>query len=520
MKYFLSCTVLLLLAVAVQVTAQDTQKPVYKLLDLDPSYRVTAVSPNGKYILGIGIESQLACFYNVETGDSTFLDEEGQEGIRTYKVTDSGVVVGAYGENNVSNKPALWKDGSWEFLPLPKNAKSGTANSISNDNKIIVGFVDLMPCYWVLNNGKYEFNDLPCVKKDWNGQKPQWIVAYDVAADGSAIYGAIRDMRGLVPLPTAWIRNSEGKYDSMITLCMDISLNREFLPGPQVMPEYEDYVTAEKGTPEFDEQMAKWNEVWTTYEEEYGKCVKGVTINAQSGSISSDGKYITLSCKKPYQDPINPEIRSIDVPLRVEIATDRTETYGLMVSEDGMGMGVLGNLTDKEGNLFATVQDGFFVSTTFVYPAGETEPIELYNWLKEKYNLDISEDLTYYMDYLDKDSVLTGRIAMSSSGNMIVGSSGNPTGGKFTTYSIKLFDTTGINESAVAPAAVTLYAKDGTLYLNGKANEIALSDMSGKVVLSSRVDGNKVNVGQLQKGIYIVELNTDSGRQYHKIILN
>ena len=302
-------------------------------------------------------------------------------------------------------------------------------------------------------------------------------------------------------------------------LCIDVCLNREFLPGPQVIPEYDDYVTAPKGTPEFDEQLAKWYEVWENYSAEYSKCCKGISVNPQSGRISSDGKYLTTTVQQPFRDPMNPEIQKLNTPMRVNVATDQAEAYQTTKDQDGFTAQMIGNLTDKDGVMFATVQDGFFVSTTFVYPTSDSEPIELYKWMKEKYNLDITEDLTYYLDYMDKDSVLTGSIAMSASGNMLIGSSGNPNGGAFTTYSIKLFETSEINESTVAPK-VTLYSKDGTIYLNGEAEEIAITDLSGKVVFRNQVNGNEVNVGQLQKGIYLVELDTASGKQFHKVILN
>lgn len=521
MKYFLSCTVAVCLAILCQVTAQNPQKPVYKKLDLASKYRVGLVSPNGNFIIGSSAAATYDIFcYNTGTDEVTYIYEEDQTGASANGVTDDGLIVGSYGKKS-ENKPAIWKDGTWELLPVPDPTtdQTGTASGISSDKKIIAGYFGQSPCYWELTDGQYVYNELPHEKIDWNGQKPQWITAYGVSSDGSRVYGAIMDKRGFVPLPTIWIRNNKGTYDTMRTLCIDVCLNSEFLPGPSVMPVYEDYVTAPQGTPEFDEQRAKWDEVWKEYSEEYNKCKKDTTVTPQNGFISPDGKDLILSMKMPYRDPANPRINAIFSPIRVEIATDRVDFYKT-TDENGKlySSQMQGYLTDKEGNLFATATDGgAFYSTVYVYPTSDSTPVEFCTWLKEKYDLDVAEDMTY--NVLEKDTVLTGFIRISATGNMIAGSSSDPNTRKFTSYTIKLFETSGINESILAPV-VTLYAKEGTIYLSGEAESITISDLSGKKVYSNRVVGNQVNVGQLQKGIYLVGLDTASGKQFHKIILN
>lgn len=520
MKYYLSCTVALCLAMMVQVEAQNTQKPVYKNLNLDPTYQVREVSPTGKFIAGIGLFSEDVFLYNMETEEATYLGEKNMDGISVNGITDDGMLVGAYGEYTTA-KPAIWKEGEWEYLPMPVQVKNGATGGITSDKKIIVGYNNVSPCYWELKNGEYKYSELPCEKIDWNGQKPQWITVYDVSSDGSAICGAILDSRGMVPLPVVWTRNSEGKYDTMKTLCIDVCLNREFFPGPGAHPEYEDYVTAPRGTPEYDEQMAEYNKIWKAYTEKYQKCRKdSVMLEVRAAKLSSNGKYITIIQKLPYQDPLDPSIRTTSFPMRVEVATDRVETYS-KTDEGGMPYipQMLGTLTNNEGIMFGTVTDTPVARTTFVFPTGDSAPIEFYKWVQEKYDLDITEDLTFH--YMGKDTVLTGLIAMSDTENMIVSTTGNgdKNAGAFLTYSIKLFEATGINESTIDPT-VTLYVKDGTIHLNGKARSIAISDLSGKVVFSDRVNGNTVYAGQLQKGIYIVELDIESGRQFHKIMLN
>ena len=55
------------------------------------------------------------------------------------------------------------------------------------------------------------------------------------------------------------------------------------------------------------------------------------------------------------------------------------------------------------------------------------------------------------------------------------------------------------------------------LMINGIFNFVDIYDVSGKLILSS--EQNKINVSELAKGLYMLEINTSSGIKTHKITI-
>ena len=53
--------------------------------------------------------------------------------------------------------------------------------------------------------------------------------------------------------------------------------------------------------------------------------------------------------------------------------------------------------------------------------------------------------------------------------------------------------------------------------INGIFNFVDIYDVSGKLILSS--EQNKINVSELAKGLYMLEINTSSGIKTHKITI-
>lgn len=191
---------------------------------------VDKTSPNGKYVVGISLESQewgldvisgfKSFLWDTETGKQewlTMLDQtDYSKSGRFVDVTDKKVICGWFKdpENMITvtewnstytlplNVAAVWKDGKVTSLPFGdfdtsrfNNFNDGSfATAISNDAKTVVGYMSvgnsayMYPCKWVMNDatGQYECHMLALPE----GCSAS--IVYDVSADGRTAVGYVR----------------------------------------------------------------------------------------------------------------------------------------------------------------------------------------------------------------------------------------------------------------------------------------------------------------------------------------
>jgi hypothetical protein len=81
-------------------------------------------------------------------------------------------------------------------------------------------------------------------------------------------------------------------------------------------------------------------------------------------------------------------------------------------------------------------------------------------------------------------------------------------------------DSTGGLEVTVYPNPVQ---RDGILYISSsaKCQRIRLADASGRILLSTVAHGlyNTLSPGNLAKGVYFVQVDTDAGRKVVKVFV-
>lgn len=485
-----------------------------------PGYSIVCVSDSGKYLAGSSSESGHIFIYDVEKEKATYIDEEGILGIGVKSVTDDGMIIGNYGADALMYKPALWKDGEWTMLPIPGTmGYTGAACSATQKGDIITGWLLGGPmgeaCVWRMKNGKYELEILPG-NKDWNDELPSWITAFDISADGKVVTGTLCDSGGSYYLPCSWTRNEDGGYGDMrlhgLELCFNLN---ETKPGPK--PEYNDYVTAPMGTPQQAEQIAAFNQASENWTKLLAKYRTGNMLNGKASSVSANGLYISTSMQIPNPNP--GWSRFASVPVRFDLA-DGTTSVMNTTSENGALLDISAHSTNNEGVTFA-ISTGVF--QTWVYTDKNAVPVEMYNWLNSAYGLDVAPSLAF--DYepetgiITEDTVITGVPYISSDQSMLACSMTNPeTRTGFINYYIKIDRPTTIG-SIGANGQTTLYAVKSTLYVEGNAERISISDISGKTVYQNNEVEKTTNVSHLPKGIYLIRLTADGKDRIYKVAL-
>lgn len=209
---------------------------------------VNGISPNGEWMVsqtpvigGIRIN-------NLVTGQSWELnpstDGTGFNPGSSRCASNDGTVV-----FDSDDRPAVWKNGNWEYLPAGK-AVSGYVGNITPDARVIAGALSSTglsldagqmsyPCVWYLQeDGKYSDPVfLPNLDTDFLGHKPQYVHAISPSDDGSVIAGTLTDGSGFFVTPVLFTRNETGEW-KVEQLGLNL-LNPTGRPTPEMTEEYD-----------------------------------------------------------------------------------------------------------------------------------------------------------------------------------------------------------------------------------------------------------------------------------------
>lgn len=114
------------------------------------SFQAIAVSPNGKWACGTvgdGTTIMRGLLWNLATGEYTYLS--GSDESLAYDVNDLGMVAGSFTDYSQTDNgapvavPGIYQNGEWTALDVTSvegmAVSGGTAMSISNDGKVVVG---------------------------------------------------------------------------------------------------------------------------------------------------------------------------------------------------------------------------------------------------------------------------------------------------------------------------------------------------------------------------------------------
>ena len=176
---------------------------------------------------------------------------------------------------------------------------------VTPDGKYIAGYASsitegmYVPVIWTLqDDGSYTAEVIAHPTEDLMGLKPQMAILYGISNDGTRAYGILRDFTGFYSLGVIYKKDANGAWTYQ-TVGQDWLVKDES-KKPGAYPVYEDYVTAEAGTPEWYEQDANyayaimdWNAALNEYV--YTGTSPSQQILVNQNSISGNGKYMVMS---------------------------------------------------------------------------------------------------------------------------------------------------------------------------------------------------------------------------------
>ena len=205
------------------------------------------------------------------------------------------------------------------------------------------------------------------------GLKPQMAILYGISNDGTRAYGILRDFTGFYSLGVIYKKDANGAWTYQ-TVGQDWLVKDES-KKPGAYPVYEDYVTAEAGTPEWYEQDANyayaimdWNAALNEYV--YTGTSPSQQILVNQNSISGNGKYVLFAIPGEGVRRYNTEDFTFD-----------------LVQGSGSYMG--SSVTDNGDVLLASGFNGMY--SAYICPASEnmdgTTP--LLDWVQANYDTTI-----------------------------------------------------------------------------------------------------------------------------------
>lgn len=465
---------------------QEVFEPYYEILE-DVPVPLYAVSANGKYATG-EFEGTVAVYDVDNKTVSSFYDPQNS-GTMLKCVSDNGIAGGEFGID-LNGAASLYKEGEWAILPVPQGyvKEGGVVNGMSRDASILVGYVSdgvsYQPCIWTRQDDTYLPEILPAPDKDIWGSKPYYTMCNGMNEDGSVLYGRLNDFTGFYYFPVIWQKKGDEYVYEIIGEELLINEGAEN-PGPQ--PQFEDYVTADPGTPEYIKQCEDFDMIiireWWQKVEAY---ISPEIISVSNGTMSANGRYLVFNVgKQPYKVDIQNECKI--TPFEVE---------------DALACGVA-----DDGTTVLGTPAGFSARTALIASGEDLEPVVMVEWLKEKYGLEIPGG-EMYSDI--------GTPAISADGktivsyfmiNQVVGAS----------MVIRVADTHGIYSLEKMGREMTF--KDNQLYLPSAHGQIKITDLAGKKVFAPAVLSPITGLSFLPGGFYVVEVDMEGETLVRKILV-
>lgn len=499
-------SILLLAGIGLAGSILHAQEPAsyYKFTDIPVP--LNAISNNKEWVGGSF--AGVVFIQNTTTHQTLDLTEEGNEFDIISGVSDNGTFVGTHGKTIGSAGPAYLKNGEWNYLETLNGYMAGGGLCITADSKMIAGYISgemgtdnpNIPVIWKLqNDGSYKIEALPYPEKDIFGMSAQGAGVLDVSTDGSVLIGRFTDYTSFYEQPIKWTLGSDGKYTYEL-MGTDLIFNiEETNPGPSVL--FDNYVTAEPGTSEYEEQYKKFKEEQNKRNELMDKFLTDKTF-AKTFKLNGDGNRVLGKLKKEMQeDPEDPfSSYEFNSPYCFNLKNGTATEYSYNAN--------ICAVTNSGKIFFATPNEGM-LTEAYIIDENEREGTPLNEWLKNTYNLNIDQEQTIEVD--GENKIITGNITLNKSEDAFISSFWDDKARSFANYMVKL-------PAPVSPASIS-YASDNTLqfYSNGKTVKIdgdvtkaEITDLSGKVVY--RIDNpNYMDLNFLPSGIYVMKVLTGNG---------
>lgn len=469
-----------------------------------------AIAPDGKWV--VGGRAGEAFIYDTGAHQLQDLTETGMI-IIANAVSNSGIVAGSYGSNTIELKPAYYKDSKWNELENTGSNDIGEAFAISLDDKKIAGYIldnaVKKPSIWTLEGNEYKIHILPSPEKDIFGMKPQGALVTNMSADGNILVGRFRDWSGMYNQIIIWkLDESKGEYDYQL-LATDMMYNTEAEnPGPSL--EFSDFVTAEYGTPEYKEQLDAFNAAVEKRNELMKEFYKGVSLDIGSVPLSYNGQYLATSITMP--DPEDTS-SSINHPIRFDLKNNTNVIFSKQSDN------IVCSVTNEGLLMTASPYNDLVRNSYIIKDENQEDLLPLNEWLKEKHNFDIDAELP---ESEDNDNVMTGTAFLSKNERNIYSFIFDVNSFTYINFCIQLSDKlnpTSIKNIETPTNEIIAYTKGQTLYTNAISGKVDVIDLVGKIVYSTTINDNDIDLAGLPKGIYVIKIASGEKEISKKIII-
>lgn len=489
------------------VYAQNaTRTSSHHQLGSEVNYPVTRVSPNGRYMGGwlAGVTN----IYDTETNQTVTTIGGNDMAVYLVNINDDGSLW-ASRVTTSGIKYGLYKDGAWTDLPKPDGFTGGWLRQVTVDGKYALNsYTNTLPdntlvsdafLYERQDDGTYTYRKLTKPQNDcWTESEVYHVDPMAISQDGSVVLGHMVDGLGYYIFPIVWKRNAQGEYDYQIkgeSFCFHLDL-----PSPGNPPVQDEIVTAEEGTPEYDEQMAQYEaavQAWNALANAYftGQAISGYPTMDNHGKIIGASLF-TGDPGKGHQ----PLFMSIEDDSYTLVEYFMTKT--LLVADNGTAF------------LLNEFFDG--IHHNVMYTPGSTTPVAFDKWLKAEYGL------TLESMYINGPRTTVGTPALSYDGKTLaftLKAGANAYKNHYYRLDKPLNTPTSV-ETPLQNSLFRVYTNGKTLYINDdKPCDVRIIDINGKGVAQATAVMNSLSLEHLNAGVYVAAVTRDGKTEFFKIML-
>lgn len=500
MKKVLTATLALLTLMSPALAQQEVE-----IQFTGTPWGVQNVSANNRYLVGTRQYTEFYRYDMVNKELITVQATHSQSDMAGLDVTNDGVVVG----KDDDLVPAIYKDGAWHKLPILEGKLEGPASACSANGEVITGQVygtatdkpyKVYPMVWYQQtDGNYTYEVLPDPEVDFLGGKTQFNSPRAISADGNTIYGVQVEQKGRYFTNIVYTRGTDGKWTLSMPLVKYCYNTDRFKELQAEEPQLKDYVSQEgdymENVNRYLLDQARWQlKIYT-------EGMTGLTLNAVPVVSSQDGRYLALASQRNTYELVeeNPSVEVKAGPIFPSLYDTHTGELITMEQVTDFSPFAISN----QGDMIYSDGVNFMLLLR-----NSQQPINVVDFLKEKYNFDLRAALPSNTQYIESAAIGNNLEFLAGTYRSVT-----PDGelDAKEVFCVMLPQMTDIIESLNTPASNSIKLEGNQLVFDGPMSNIRIYDMGGRQTMQASQTAHKLNVQQLETGVYIVTAHNQQG---------
>lgn len=537
------------------------------------NFAISKISPNGRYATSENNGSVI--IKDLQTGEIWI--SEG-DAVQEYSAghgnawSNNGIMVGS---TYYDGDGAYWYEGVWHHIAGATDNGAAYTNAITEDGRYICGEVTnpdnqygyngtmLIPALWEDADGDCEYESqivLPHPEFDLFNQRPQYISALAISANGKVIGGQITDFSGAFHYPIVWTKSDEGEWSysyPAISLFNPDHLEIPVSPGefdmtmPEVtdymsdgeaaaylealdeyyasgyqedlFPDPADYMTSAQidayntAAEAYNEAAEAYNEALIQYQEVFYEILNAsANFQFNTCSISPNGKFLSQTYEGPtesFRDPaensgafFNLETGEAKIlPTDQNVCATAIFDNGIMLGTNLMSFG---STEPSQAYIYLPGNEEF----TLLYDYFQTKAPAMATWMDEHMRHDI-ESFDEDWNPITLEGYLVTGMPVATPDLTVIGCNVMSLWEDEYEFNSVIFS--GLESGVAALGAKTgMQLKSlgrGMIAVAGDATEVRVYDFSGRCLFSAENPAAVVETG-LNSGAYVVKATDASGK--------